>query len=136
MPSIYDGRACAHPRCRNKFRDVKEGNNYATLNDWQGSNTRPRMSTCPQSGEPLPSTLNLRDTCSDTPVAWQTVDGKLSTILGSELYEEQMRIHRPSGHTETSVEEETKKQNSFFTSTDSTSPAEKAAPRTGSVRGP
>ena len=36
MPSIKDGRPCAHPRCPNKYRDVKEGNAYATVNDWAG----------------------------------------------------------------------------------------------------
>jgi hypothetical protein len=47
-------------------------------------------------------------------VAWQTVDGELSTTLGSELHEEQMRIHRSSGRAEAPAEAETKKQNSFY----------------------
>ena len=87
MPSTYDGRPCAHPRCPNKFRDVKEGTARATVNDWAGWVKKgvPRVGTCPQSGEPA---LNLR--CTASP--WQTVDAKLSTSLGSELCEEQVRL--------------------------------------------
>ena len=109
MPVIHDGHPCAHPLCAKRFRDVKLGTQYATVNDWAGSTGRkqPRISTCPQSGEPL---LNLRD----TPVAWQTLDGKLSCLTGTDLYQEQMRLHRSCGHTEASAEAETKKQNSFY----------------------
>jgi hypothetical protein len=39
-PAIKDGRPCAHPLCTNRLRDVKEGTQHATVNDWGGSTGR------------------------------------------------------------------------------------------------
>jgi hypothetical protein len=45
---------------------------------------------------------------------WQTADAKLSTLLGSELHEEQVCLHRSCGHTQASAEAEAKKESSFY----------------------
>jgi hypothetical protein len=109
MPAINDGRPCAHPLCTNRFRDVKEGSQHATVNDWAGSTSRkqPRTSTCPRTGEPL---LNL----CETPVSWQTLEGKLSSLTGTDLYEEQIRLHLSCGHAQASAEAETKSELTFY----------------------
>ena len=105
MPSLRDGHPCAHPACSNKYRDVKEGGDYATVNDWAGKGQR--FPTCPTTGYPV---LNLRD----KPTAWQTTDGKLSVLVGSDLYDEQIRLHQSCGHTADSAEKETRKDISFY----------------------
>jgi hypothetical protein len=56
MPAIKDGQRCAHPVRSKQFRDVKEGGDHATVNDWAGKGKR--FPTRPNSGHP---TLNLRE---------------------------------------------------------------------------
>jgi hypothetical protein len=92
-----------------QHRELKEGSNFATVNDWAGrvEKGKLRIATNPSTGEPL---LDLRDTMSP----WQTVDGELSTLLGSGLCEEQVRLHKSYGHTQATAEKETKRDASFY----------------------
>ena len=99
MPKINDGQRCAHPACSKQYRDVKVGNDYATVNDWAGKGKR--FGTCPTTGY---EQLNLRD----KPTSWVTVDNRSSTLLGSDLYDEQMRLHKSCGHTDATAEKETR----------------------------
>jgi hypothetical protein len=105
MPATRGPQPCAHPLCAQRFRDVKEGEGHATVNDWAGKGQRFPM--CPNTGH---ATLNLREQA----VPWQTIDSKPSTLSGSDLHEEQMRLHQSCGHTKESAEKETRKEISFY----------------------
>ena len=73
MPAIKDGQRCAHPACSKQYRDVKVGNDYATVNDWAGKGKR--FGTCPTTGY---EQLNLRD----KPTSWVTVETGVQHFWG------------------------------------------------------
>jgi hypothetical protein len=102
---VKDYQQRAHPACERRFRDVKVGNDCATVNDWAGAGKR--FGTCPTTGCEV---LNSRN----KPTTWVTVDNRASTLLGSGLCDEQMGLHKSCGHTDATAEKETRQQKSFY----------------------